>query len=102
MPIEFLQGVGFLYATGISVNASQARALIHYTVAALGGSQWARMALGYRYFAGATVHNSCEKSLDFYRKVANKGECNLHLVLNLFIYKFIRFMYKCVVINDNY
>ncbi|KAJ1529472.1 hypothetical protein ONE63_006247 [Megalurothrips usitatus] len=65
-------GLGFLFATGISVNASQARALVHYTVAALGGSQWARMALGYRYFAGATVPNSCEKSLDFYRKVANK------------------------------
>ncbi|XP_034250781.1 protein sel-1 homolog 1 [Thrips palmi] len=69
---EAHMGLGFLYATGISVNASQARALVHYTVAALGGSQWARMALGYRYFAGATVPNSCEKSLDFYRKVANK------------------------------
>lgn len=69
---EAHMGMGFLYATGISVNASQARALVHYTVAALGGSQWARMALGYRYFAGATVPNSCEKSLDFYRKVANK------------------------------
>ncbi|KAE8744202.1 hypothetical protein FOCC_FOCC009122 [Frankliniella occidentalis] len=69
---EAHMGLGFLFATGISVNASQARALVHYTIAALGGSQWARMALGYRYFAGATVPNSCEKSLDFYRKVANK------------------------------
>ncbi|KAL0270330.1 UNVERIFIED_CONTAM: hypothetical protein PYX00_007781 [Menopon gallinae] len=65
-------GMGFLYATGIAVNASQAHALVHYTFAAIGGSIWAMMALGYRYWSGVTVAATCEKSLDFYRKVANK------------------------------
>lgn len=66
-------GMGFLYATGLGgVNASQAKALLHYTVAALGGDTRAQMALGYRYWAGITTPASCEKALDFYRKVANK------------------------------
>lgn len=65
--------MGFLYATGIGLNVSQARALVHYTFGALGGSVWARMALGYRYWSGTTVPANCEKALDFYRKVANKG-----------------------------
>lgn len=65
-------GLGFLYAAGIGVNASQARALVHYTFGAIGGSSWAQMALGYRYWSGVTVTASCEKALDFYRKVANK------------------------------
>lgn len=40
---------------------------------ALGGNTWAQMAMGYRYFSGASVGPSCEKSLDFYRQVADKG-----------------------------
>ncbi|KAJ4447950.1 hypothetical protein ANN_09960 [Periplaneta americana] len=73
--ILHVEGLGFLYATGIAVNASQARALVHYTFGAIGGSSWAQMALGYRYWSGVTVAASCEKALDFYRKVANK-DCN--------------------------
>ncbi|CAL7941971.1 unnamed protein product [Xylocopa violacea] len=66
-------GMGFLYATGLGgVNASQAKALLHYTAAALGGDTRAQMALGYRYWAGITTPASCERALDFYRKVANK------------------------------
>ncbi|XP_076636874.1 protein sel-1 homolog 1-like [Colletes latitarsis] len=66
-------GMGFLYATGLGgVNASQAKALLHYTAAALGGDTRAQMALGYRYWAGVTTPASCEKALDFYRRVANK------------------------------
>ena len=65
--------MGFLYATGLGgVNASQAKALLHYTMAALGGDVRAQMVMGYRYWAGITVQASCEKALDFYRKVANK------------------------------
>ncbi|KOC64305.1 Protein sel-1 like protein 1 [Habropoda laboriosa] len=66
-------GLGFLYATGLGgVNASQAKALLHYTIAAIGGDTRAQMALGYRYWAGVTTPASCERALDFYRKVANK------------------------------
>ncbi|KAG7202762.1 hypothetical protein KM043_009931 [Ampulex compressa] len=73
-------GMGFLYATGLGgVNASQGKALLHYTVAALGGDTRAQMALGYRHSAGVTTPASCEKALDFYRKVANKVAAEVSL-----------------------
>lgn len=61
-----------MYAAGIGFNVSQSRALVYYTMAAIGDEPWAQMALGYRYLTGVTVSNSCEKALDFYRKVAEK------------------------------
>lgn len=67
------QFVGFLYSTGLGVNVSQARALVHYTFGAIGGNIWSQMVMGYRYWSGITVAVSCEKSLDFYRQVADKG-----------------------------
>ena len=63
-------GVGFLSATGTAVNSSQAQALLYYTFGAFGGSAWAQMALGYRYWSGMGVATSCEKALDYYRRVA--------------------------------
>ncbi|XP_031619658.1 protein sel-1 homolog 1 [Contarinia nasturtii] len=65
-------GLGFMYAAGIGFNVSQSKALLHYTVAALGDNTWAQMALGYRYWSGISLANSCEKALEFYRKVATK------------------------------
>ncbi|KAL2712397.1 protein sel-1 1 [Vespula squamosa] len=66
-------GIGFLYATGLGgVNASQIKALLHYTMAALGDDTRAQMALGYRHWVGVTTPVSCERALDYYRKVANK------------------------------
>ncbi|XP_011868899.1 PREDICTED: protein sel-1 homolog 1 [Vollenhovia emeryi] len=66
-------GMGFLFATGIGgVNASQGKALLHYTIAALGGDVRAQMVMGYRHWAGVTTPASCERALDFYRKVAKK------------------------------
>lgn len=68
-----IQGLGFLYATGIGgITASQGRALLHYTVAAIGGDTRAQMAMGYRYWSGVTIASSCELALAFYRRVANK------------------------------
>lgn len=61
-----------MYAIGFGFPVSQPKALIHYTLSALGGNSFAQMALGYRYWSGITVQNSCEKALDFYRKVATK------------------------------
>lgn len=69
---EAQMAIGFMYATGIGYNVSQAKALVHYTMAAIGDNAFAQMVLGYRYWAGVTVPNSCEKALDFYRKVATK------------------------------
>ncbi|KAI8424794.1 hypothetical protein MSG28_006726 [Choristoneura fumiferana] len=65
-------GMGFLYATGTAVPVSQAKALVHYTLGALGDSTYAQMALGYRYWAGVTVPSSCQKAMDLYMKVAAK------------------------------
>lgn len=64
--------MGFLYATGMGgLNASSSKALIHYTFGAIGGSLWAQMALAYRYWSGIGVSASCERALDFYRRVAS-------------------------------
>ncbi|XP_014355865.2 protein sel-1 homolog 1 [Papilio machaon] len=65
-------GVGFLYATGLGVGVSQARALLHYTLGALGGSDFAQMALAYRHWAAVTVPASCPKAMQLYMKVAAK------------------------------
>ncbi|XP_075983312.1 HMG-coA reductase degradation 3 [Anticarsia gemmatalis] len=65
-------GMGFLYATGIAVPVSQAKALLHYTLGALGDSDYAQMALAYRYWSGNTVPSSCHKAMDLYMKVASK------------------------------
>lgn len=61
-----------MHAAGIGFNVSQAKALVHYTIAALGDNTWAQMALGYRYWSGISLANSCEKALEFYRRVATK------------------------------
>lgn len=41
-------------------------------MAALGDDTRAQMALGYRHWVGVTTPVSCERALDYYRKVANK------------------------------
>lgn len=61
-----------MYATGIGYNVSQAKAIVHYTVAALGDDSWAQMALGYRYWAGVAMPSSCEKALAYYKRVGTK------------------------------
>ncbi|XP_013170471.1 PREDICTED: protein sel-1 homolog 1 [Papilio xuthus] len=65
-------GVGFLHATGLGVSVSQARALLHYTLGALAGSDFAQMALAYRHWAAVTVPASCPKAMQLYMKVAAK------------------------------
>jgi TPR repeat protein len=47
--------------SGTLFNSSQAKALLYYTFAAFGGSSWAQMAVGYRYWSGMGVATSCEK-----------------------------------------
>ncbi|XP_068433344.1 protein sel-1 homolog 1 isoform X2 [Clinocottus analis] len=64
--------LGFLYAAGLGVNSSQAKALVYYTFGALGGNLVAHMILGYRYWGGVGVPQSCESALTHYRLVANQ------------------------------
>ncbi|XP_056403239.1 LOW QUALITY PROTEIN: protein sel-1 homolog 1 [Hyla sarda] len=71
--------LGFLYAAGLGVNSSQAKALIYYTFGALGGNLIAHMVLGYRYWAGIGVLQSCESALTHYRLVANHVASDISL-----------------------
>uniref|UniRef100_A0A672PGC5 Protein sel-1 homolog 1-like n=1 Tax=Sinocyclocheilus grahami TaxID=75366 RepID=A0A672PGC5_SINGR len=48
-----------------------ATALVYYTFGALGGNLLAHMILGYRYWGGVGVPQSCESALTHYRLVAN-------------------------------
>ncbi|XP_043226067.1 protein sel-1 homolog 1-like isoform X2 [Amphibalanus amphitrite] len=66
---EAQMAMGFMYALGLGVSSSQAKALLHYTFAALGGSSWGQMALAYRQFYGINTASSCEAALTHYRKV---------------------------------
>ncbi|KRZ11625.1 Protein sel-1 -like protein 1 [Trichinella zimbabwensis] len=65
-------GLGFLYAAGLLTNSSQADAVVLYNYAAIGGDPWAQMIMGYRYFTGTNVPQSCESALSHYRKVAKQ------------------------------
>lgn len=63
---------GFMYATGIGQNVSQAKAVMHYTLGALADEPISLMALGYRFWSGVSVPASCERALHFYKRVASK------------------------------
>ncbi|CAH8488747.1 unnamed protein product [Schistosoma rodhaini] len=63
-------GLGFLYASGLHVNASIPHALIYLTFSSLGGDNFADMALGYRYWTGVGVEEDCEAALTHYHRVA--------------------------------
>ncbi|XP_078262974.1 protein sel-1 homolog 1 [Rhinoraja longicauda] len=63
--------LGFIYASGVGVHSSQAKALVFYTFGALGGNLLSHMILGYRYWAGIGVPQSCESALTHYKLVAN-------------------------------
>ncbi|KAJ3606728.1 hypothetical protein NHX12_026247 [Muraenolepis orangiensis] len=71
--------LGFLYAAGLGVNSSQAKALVYYTFGALGGNLVAHMILGYRYWGGVGVPQSCESALTHYRLVANQVASDMSL-----------------------
>lgn len=64
--------LGYMYATGIGQNVSQARAVLHYTMGALADEPISLMALGYRFWSGVSVPASCERALHFYKRVAVK------------------------------
>ncbi|XP_061757242.1 protein sel-1 homolog 1 [Nerophis ophidion] len=71
--------LGFLYAAGLGVNSSQAKALVYYTFGALGGNLVAHMILGYRYWGGVGVPQSCESALTHYKLVANQVASDVSL-----------------------
>ncbi|RWS28707.1 Protein sel-1-like protein [Leptotrombidium deliense] len=66
--------LGFMYGSGLGVEANPAKSLIYYTVAAAGGNRLAQLVMGYRYWSGISVMSSCETALSYYRKVAKTVE----------------------------
>ncbi|KAG8898720.1 ERAD-associated protein [Tulasnella sp. 408] len=67
--------LGFFYATGYGgvVELDQSQALLHYTFAALSGSQRAQMIMGYRHWAGIGVNEDCMAALGWYEASAEKA-----------------------------
>ncbi|KAK2707829.1 hypothetical protein QYM36_015495 [Artemia franciscana] len=63
--------IGFLHASGLGgYSPDQAKAMVYLSFGALHGSSFAQMMLGYRHWSGIATSASCERSLDFYRKLA--------------------------------
>lgn len=67
--------LGFMHATGIgaSTERDSAKALIHHTFAAKAGHTRSEMMLAYRYYSGIGIAASCEKSAQYYKRVADKA-----------------------------
>ncbi|KAF5225939.1 hypothetical protein ECC02_000868 [Trypanosoma cruzi] len=63
--------LGVLHANGIGVPQSDAKAVLHYTFAALENVFEAHMALGRRYTDGLGVAKSCQDALEHYREAAD-------------------------------
>jgi SEL1 protein len=47
--------------------------MLYHTFAALGHNTAAEMALAYRYLMGIGVSRSCDDSVFYYKRVADKG-----------------------------
>ncbi|XP_070588712.1 protein sel-1 homolog 2 isoform X3 [Erythrolamprus reginae] len=62
--------LGFLSSYGIGVEYNQAKALVYYTFASIGGNLVSQMIMGYRYRLGINVPMNCEAALNNYKKVA--------------------------------
>ncbi|KAJ3575054.1 hypothetical protein NP233_g1348 [Leucocoprinus birnbaumii] len=67
--------LAFFYATGYRniVPVDQAKAQLYFTFAANGGDRGAEMALGYRYWSGIGVSESCESANSWYGRAAEKA-----------------------------
>lgn len=64
--------VGTFYATGaLGVEQNAVKMLLNYYYAALSGSSFAQLALGYRYMFGLGVPKSCETAVLYYELAAN-------------------------------
>jgi SEL1 protein len=81
-----------MYSTGIGVNSSQAKALLYYTFAALGGHHFAQTTMGYRSLMGITVAQSCETALYYYQKAAKKVADEVTIVTGGLLISKVRLM----------
>ncbi|KAI5467283.1 hypothetical protein BGZ63DRAFT_346511 [Mariannaea sp. PMI_226] len=67
--------IGVYYSTGLGdvVPRDQAKALLYYTFAAIGGDIRAEMATAFRHHAGIGTTKNCETAVKYYKSVADKA-----------------------------
>lgn len=63
--------LGVLHANGLGVPHSQAKAALHYTVAALQGIPEAHVALGVRHYKGYGLPKDCQRAKAHFREAAD-------------------------------
>uniref|UniRef100_A0ACB8GES2 Protein sel-1 2 n=1 Tax=Sphaerodactylus townsendi TaxID=933632 RepID=A0ACB8GES2_9SAUR len=64
------QALGFLLSYGIGVEHDQAKAILYYNFASLGGNLMSKLILAYRFRLGINVPRSCWVALLHYKEVA--------------------------------
>ncbi|MBI2993362.1 MAG: SEL1-like repeat protein [Gammaproteobacteria bacterium] len=87
--IEFAEGgdaeaqceLAFMYAKGIDMPQSEARALQWYTLAAEQGHAGAQFSLGVMYAKGRSVEQDYEQAFNWYRKAAEQGHVGAQATL---------------------
>ncbi|KAG0223362.1 ERAD-associated protein [Mortierella sp. GBA43] len=69
------QVVGFMYSTGLGdvVERDEAKAMIYTTFAAMGHNTPAELTLGYKYMLGIGTKKSCQDSIEYYKRAADKA-----------------------------
>lgn len=66
--------LGLLYATGIGgVERDQAKAMLYHQFAADNGNTRSEMTLAFRYHSGIGTPRSCDKAVEYYKRVADKA-----------------------------
>lgn len=67
--------LGFYHSTGLDevVEQNQAKAMIYHTFAADAGNTRSQMTMAYRHSAGIGTPRNCEKSVGYYKLVADKA-----------------------------
>ncbi|KAF9329239.1 ERAD-associated protein [Podila minutissima] len=68
------QMVGFMYSTGLGnvVARDEARAILYTTFAAMANNTAAELTMGYKHLHGIGTKKSCEDSVLYYKRVADK------------------------------
>ncbi|KAF9166621.1 ERAD-associated protein [Mortierella sp. AD011] len=69
------QMVGFMYSTGLGnvVQRDEAKAMLYTTFAARGNNTAAELTLGYKYMLGIGAKKSCQDSVIYYKRAADKA-----------------------------
>jgi SEL1 protein len=66
--------LGFMYSTGIgnAVERDQGKAQLYHTFAAKAGDIRSEMTLAFRFHSGIATARNCNKSVEYYKRVADK------------------------------